>query len=110
MTAGMRPSARSFFAPARRPSVRAVAFSDTDFMVFKLERTKYPRYIVCCRARLTGAPTLELKERSNRRITVDSFDGFAQKGRYRKRRNLYAINSRAKNGISCYQFVNSGFS
>jgi len=33
--AGMRPSERSFLAPARRASARAVAFKGTDFMVLK---------------------------------------------------------------------------
>ena len=34
-TAGMRPDSRSFLAPARRPSARGNAFSDTDFIVLK---------------------------------------------------------------------------
>src|ERR1043165_5443074 len=40
MTAGMRPDARSFFAPARRPSERGKAFKGTDFMFSKNVRRR----------------------------------------------------------------------
>src|SRR5882724_7963820 len=33
MTAGMRPEARSFLAPARRPRARGNAFNATDFIL-----------------------------------------------------------------------------
>src|SRR6266568_619144 len=59
---------------------------------------------------LARAPALKLKQRRHRRITVDSFDGFAQQGRYRQRGYLHPADSRTEDGISCYQFVNSRFS
>ena len=63
-----------------------------------------------CAQRLTGAPAFKFKQRSHRRITMNSLDGFAQKPRHRQRGNLHAADRRAKDSISCNQFVNSRFS
>ena len=58
---------------------------------------------------LAGAPAFKFKQRSYRRITMDSLDGFAQKPRHRQRDNLHAADRRAQDSISCYQFVNRRF-
>src|SRR5260370_41823677 len=58
----------------------------------------------------TRAPALKFKQRSDRRITMDSLNGFAQKARDRQGRDVHPCNNRAENSISCHQFVNRGFS
>src|SRR5687768_10793294 len=100
MTAGMRPEARSFFDPPRRASERGLAFNGTDFIFFKLSGP----------ARLTRASALKFKQRIDRRIVMDSFDGFAQKPCDGQCCNLDTANCRAKDSISCNQFVNDRFS
>src|SRR5436305_14504195 len=123
MTAGMRPLLRSFFAPARRPRARPNASSATDFIVLKFSLVILRRRplglgrghrfnlfaysIVLTKSQLTCPSAFEFKQRGHRRIAMDSFDGFAQKRRDGQRRNLYAANSRAKDCISCDQFVNT---
>src|SRR6185437_7680353 len=95
----MRPSERSFLAPARRPSERGNAFNGTDFI-----------FLICSgSAQLTGASALKFKQRIYRRIIMDSLDSFAQKSRNRQRGDPDTVNRRAKDSISCYQFVNIRF-
>ena len=61
-------------------------------------------------AALTRAPALEFKQRIHRRIAVDPFDGFAQKGCHRQRDNFHAVNRRTLNRVRGDQFVNRRFS
>src|SRR2546430_15226410 len=103
MTAGTRPAARSFFAPVRLASVRGCAVNETEFMPFKFLLRPAA---LSGHDHLAGPTALKFKKRSNRRITVDSLDRFAQQSRHREGGNLYPVYRRAQDSISCYQFVN----
>ena len=46
-------------------------------------------------ASLTGAPALKLKQRSDRRIAINSLDRLAQKRGHRQRRDLHPVNDGA---------------
>src|SRR5438270_8175291 len=67
----------------------------------------YLTYLTQLTPALARPAAFEFKQRGHRRIAMDSFDGLAQKRRYGQRGNLHAPNSRAKDCISCYQFVNT---
>ena len=71
---------------ARGPAVRGNAFNGTDFMFLNLFRR---------RTSLTGAPALKFKQRSHRRIAMNSLDGFAQQSRHRQGGNLHPVYRRA---------------
>src|SRR5258708_22934917 len=104
MIAGTRPWARSSLAPARRASFRGDALNGTEFMVCKLSLFVGPSGV------LVGSAAFEFKQRGHRRITMDSLDGFAQKAGYRQSGYLHSADGRAKDSISCDQFVNTRFS
>src|SRR5262245_57888951 len=55
---------------------------------------------------LTRPPTLKFKQRSHRRIAVDSLDGFAQQTGHRQSDNPHPVDGRAQDSISRDKFVN----
>ena len=78
-----------FLRPPAGP-VRGNAVKATDFIVIPFYKRRW-----AADASLTGAAAVELKERSDRRIAIDSLDRFAQQRGHRERRNLHPVNDGA---------------
>src|SRR6185312_9285262 len=83
-----------------RPSERGNAFNGTDLIFLNCYGSAL---------QLTAASAFKFEQRIYRRIIMDSLDSFAQTSRDRQRRYINTVNCRAKDSISCYQFVNIRF-
>jgi hypothetical protein len=96
MTAGMRRRRGALWPrPAGPRNAENTALKATDFIVFTIASAAYPP------GALTGAPAFKFKQRSDRRITMDSLDRFAQKPATDSVVIFTPLNRRAEDSISC---------